>query len=94
MDQPGSLLEAYENSLKDGEGKGRRPSKVYAVEMVWRPLDPETGKLGRIKRWLCTFDTRASALSQYNIMKKHPVENEEVNFLVGTVEWEVEELPE
>jgi hypothetical protein len=78
-----TLLEAYENSLKVGEGHGRRPSKVYAVEMLWRP-----GGYGRIKRWLCTFDTKASAVTHFEHMQKHPVENEEVRLLEGAVVWD------
>lgn len=82
------MLDAYESSLKDGEGSGRKPSTVYGIQMAWKPEE------GRKKSLFYQLKTRDEALRLYRAMRKYPVENEEVTFLVGTVEWETLDLPE
>lgn len=76
------LLEAYEASLKDGEGRGRKPSEVYAIEMTWKPED---GK--RKKTWFCMFQTKAMRNKQAEAMKKYPVADEEIRLLTGRIDW-------
>lgn len=89
-----TLLEAYEHSLSDGEGSGRKPGTVYGVQLQWKPLDEETGKPGRKKTWFALLKTREAALKQYRRMKENPVESEEVTFFMGEVTWSPLELPE
>lgn len=80
------LLDAYEASLSDGEGRGRKPSEVYAIEMTFRPKGSR-----RKKSWFSIFRTKAKAKDTIEHMKKYPVADEEIRLLVGKVEWTVEE---
>lgn len=81
------LLEAYEASLKDGEGRGRKPSEVYAIEMTWKPEDAK-----RKKTWFCMFQTKAMRNKHFEHMQRYPVADEELRMLTGRIDW-AEEAP-
>lgn len=89
-----TLHEARNASIQDGIGHGARPRQVFAVEMTYRPTDPETGEKGRLTRWVAMFPSKAKAKATVEMMNKYPVEDEKVVLLVGSVTWVEEPVGE
>lgn len=99
-----ALLDAYDESLANGLGSGRKPGEMFAVQMKWRPpidgwelwmanLEGRKPKQPRVKTWFCLFPTRSAAKAQVERMRKHPVAGEEVSLFVGKIQWTEEPVP-